>query len=87
MGEPDPHITPVPGADKCSVACAHMGTAGPDGGACEEALPITLADGGTVSCTDFCRYQHANGVYWNTDCLMQVKFCSDIEKVCNIPPP
>ena len=86
-GEPDPHITPVPGVDKCDEACLHMGVVGPDGGPCEESLPVPTQDGGTVSCTEFCVYQHNNGVYWNTDCLTTITECAQIESVCNIPPP
>jgi len=85
MPEPPPHIVPQPGEDKCISACAHMETAGPDGGACEESQPIQLKDGGTVTCSEFCRYQHQNGVFWNTECLLTVKTCEEIETVCNTP--
>jgi len=86
-GEPEPHVTPVPGAEKCGEACAHMAIIAPDGGPCEESQPVITADGGTISCEEFCIYQHDNGVYWNTDCLTQITTCEEIETVCNIPPP
>jgi hypothetical protein len=86
-GEPEPHVTPVPGVERCGEACARMAMVGPDGGACEESQPVQTVDGGLMSCTDFCVYQHDNGVYWNTDCLTTITTCVEIESVCNIPPP
>lgn len=86
-GEPEPHVTPVPGVELCAEACAHMAEVGPDGGSCEEAKPVPLPDGGSLSCTDFCVYEHENGVYWNTDCLTKISNCAEIETVCNVPPP
>lgn len=85
--DPKPHVTPVPGVELCDAACDHMAVVGPDGGACEEALPVETPDGGSVSCADFCRYQHENGVYWNTECLTNITDCAEIESVCNVPPP
>jgi len=72
-------VTPVSGADKCNAACDHIAMI-----ACEESKPVVVTDGGIMSCVDFCKYQHANGVFWNTDCLTQVKTCSEIETVCNV---
>jgi hypothetical protein len=85
--DPSPHVTPVPGAEQCGEACEHMGVVGPDGGACEEAMPVELPDAGTLSCAEFCLYQHNNGVYWNTECLTTITDCAQIESVCNVPPP
>lgn len=85
--DPAPVVTPVPGVELCDEACDQMAVVGPDGGACEEALPVETPDGGSVSCADFCRYQHENGVYWNTECLTTITDCAEIESLCNEPPP
>jgi len=85
--DPKPHVRPVPGAELCDEACARMAAVGPDGGACEEGGPVAMPDGGSISCTEFCVYQHDNGVYWNTECLVAISECSEIEAVCNQAAP
>lgn len=89
--DPAPVIVPVP-SDQCAAACDVMNTklvpsdAGPDVVGCEEGKPVPLKDGGQVSCADFCKYQHDNGVGWNNDCIVnQAKTCDDIEGLCNPP--
>ena len=88
-GDPAPYIVPVSAAG-CDAACAAMNTkltppdAGPDVVGCEEGLPITLKDGGTMSCVDFCKYQHDNGVDWRNECISnEITTCEEIETVCN----
>jgi hypothetical protein len=85
--DPAPHVTPVPGVELCDEACARMAVVGPDGGSCEEALPVELPDGGSMTCVEFCVYEHDNGVYWNTECLTAINECAEIESSCNLPPP
>lgn len=99
--DPDPVITPQPGAEKCQTACDAMNNklTDADGGiGCPEGLPVPAPqDGGTmpcttdagvndcISCTEFCQYQHANGIYWNTTCIAeQIIKCEEIETVCNV---
>lgn len=86
--EPAPHINPV-SSDWCPAACKAMseklvaknGSVG-----CEEGKPVLDKNGKEVSCVDFCKYQHENGVGWNNDCIVnQAKTCEDIEGLCNPP--
>lgn len=96
--EPAPVIRPQPGADLCDEVCAHIGPASeqtPNALGCEEGLPVAVNDGGTVecepdagglgciSCVEFCVEQHSNGIYWNTECILKITECEQIETVCN----
>lgn len=39
---------------------------------------------GCISFEDWCVEQHANGVFWNTKCIMeQVAVCEEVETLCN----
>ena len=98
--DPAPVIRSQEGAELCDEACYIMvnklisanGSVG-----CEVALPVHVQDGGTIecapdagtlgciSCTEWCIEQHANGVYWNTKCIIdQIFTCDEIETVCNV---
>lgn len=76
--EPEPVIVVQPGGDKCQSACDTMANLG-----CEEGTPICLEDGGVITCTDMCIYDHINGIYWNTECLTEIEECDEIEDLCN----
>jgi hypothetical protein len=90
--DPAPVIRPQPGAEHCAAVAAHIG---PDGLNCEEGLPVPVNDAGTVECEpdagslecisleEFCVEQHQKGIYWNTECMMNVATCEEIETVCN----
>lgn len=40
---------------------------------------------GCISFEDWCVEQHANGVFWNTKCIMeQVSACEEVETICNV---
>ena len=77
--EPAPVIRPQPGSENCGRVCERFLRLSPDGGACEEGLAVPTRDGGTLGCAEFCIYQHENGVFWNTECLLQVQSCEAIE--------
>lgn len=79
--DPAPHVTPVCGIELCGEACTHMAELG-----CEEGTPVELPDGGSMSCSEFCQYEHENGVYWNTECIVSITTCEQIESKCNTPP-
>lgn len=87
--EPSPVIRPQDGSDLCAPACQHMAQtfeddAGPDAAPCEESTDLLLKDGGKISCTDLCLYEHRNGSSWNTKCLLEVKTCEEIETACRL---
>lgn len=87
--EPAPVIRPADGGDLCAPACQHMAQtfsadAGPDASPCEESTDLLLKDGGKISCTDLCVYEHQNGSAWNTACLLEVKTCEEISTVCKM---
>jgi hypothetical protein len=90
--EPAPTIRVQAGASLCADACAHLRSLG-----CAEGEPIRApADvsvrvacgmndntASCVTCDWFCDYQHQNGVYWNTPCLVDVATCGAVES-CNV---
>ena len=94
QNDPAPVIRPQPGSELCEQACDHIG---PGGLNCAEGLPVLLPpdEQGTVecepdagvkeciSCTEFCVEQHRSGIYWNTECILNVSTCEQIESVCN----
>jgi len=91
-GDPAPVIRPQPGAELCGEVAAHIG---PDGLNCPEGLPVPVNDEGTTECEpdagalecisleEFCVEQHQKGIYWNTECMVQITDCAEIETVCN----
>jgi hypothetical protein len=97
--EPKPAIRQQDGGELCKQACDHMASlaceegapvpAPPDILACDSGCPELTScdlDGGVaecVTCTWFCQYQHNNGVRWNTECLVGIQSCDEIESVCN----
>ena len=89
--EPPPVVIPQRGGDLCLQACdvmkhklRYVGSAKPG---CREADDVPDGDGGMLGCTDFCLYQHKNGVFWNTSCIVsQITTCEEIEAVCNPVP-
>jgi hypothetical protein len=72
--------TPAPHAGlgdvaSCADACKHIGPQGLD---CPEGLPL---ENGT-SCQKFCEDTIGTGHALNPSCIVSVKTCSDIEKLC-----
>lgn len=44
---------------------------------------ITLQDGGTMTCVQFCEYELKNSVPLNPKCIVEtMKECSEIENIC-----
>jgi len=91
-GDPAPHVTPVTGAELCDEACAKMRImplypdAAPEAFACEESLNYNDGDGGIITCEMDCIQGHKDGVFWNTECIVNtITYCSEIEPVCNPP--
>jgi hypothetical protein len=102
-GEPAPVIGPQEGAELCDEACEAMTklTNASGGIGCEVAEPFPVQDGGTVTCgdgamcmtcEDWCMEQHANGVAWNTACIVDLPncdgtackaTCEEVDTVCN----
>lgn len=98
--DPAPVIRPQKGADLCDEACESMSTKLVDSSGkvgCEVALPVPVQEGGTVecepgakekkciSCGEWCVEQHANGVFWNTECIVhKISTCEEVETVCNV---
>lgn len=96
--DPEPVIRPQPGEELCPAVCSHIGPVTPetpDALGCEEGTPVPVSAGGTVecepdagvkeciSCVEFCIEQHRNGIFWNTECLLTIGACEQIETVCN----
>ena len=85
--DPAPVIRPQSGAEGCPDACRVMrsvlrNSSGSTG--CPEAEDVVLRDGTTQSCEAFCVWQHNNGVFWDTACIIgKIGTCEQIETVCN----
>lgn len=76
-------VTPITPTDTnyCELGCQHLQTlTGKDGKpVCEEARPLHLPNGNTVSCTQFCIETQNAGRNLYPSCWVEVKNCSEIE--------
>lgn len=84
--EPEPVIRPQPGAELCPQVCEkgrYLPEMDGDAGCVwTEDIPI---DGGVLTCEEWCVQDHADGVYWNSECIVEkATTCEEVETMCNI---
>ncbi len=82
MEQPKPEPQIPEDTDFCKSGCEYLMTLpGRDGKpGCEEARPLVLEDGATVSCEQFCTETQKNGRSLCPSRWKEVKECDDIEK-------
>lgn len=74
--EQAPEENEQPGSELCAQACEVL-----EDFDCK--LSYDVVDNGQVlSCLDRCIKEHRDGYFWNTECLINISKCEDINDKC-----
>lgn len=97
--DPAPVVRPQKGSELCDEVCLKMESLPEEDGTigCFLAEPVPVKEEATVpcmpdevelgciTCDEWCVEQHQNGIFWNTECIMdQATTCSQVDTLCNI---